>query len=154
MNAPRAPSTCPECGDDLRPTARRCMCGWTVPRADGAASAATSVVDLEYGWCAWRSGGERCRYPGVASSGTHGGGPWYCVGHHRLTDPMMGGHVVDESIRACGSRPDYSLASRVAGLHHAHEAKMAALGYGPKLGTAGTQRQDIDRTVQGMVREA
>jgi hypothetical protein len=37
--------------------------------------------DEQHGRCGWMDRGERCRFPGSASFGTKGGGPWYCVAH-------------------------------------------------------------------------
>lgn len=147
----QSPSTCPECGDSLRATMRRCKCGWIVPRAmEAGQDVPVRAYDPEYGWCAWRSGGERCRYPGVASSGTHGAGPWYCVGHHRLADPLSGGHIVDESIEASGPRPDYTFAARRESLAAAHNERMRALGYGLKPVGPKTLRDELDRAAASM----
>lgn len=107
------PTTCPDCGEDLKPRATRCACGWRAPARQDAPAAPAGFVDREFGWCEWRSGSERCRYPGTLSRSTHGG-RFYCIGHDACDDPMTAGQMVEESIIACGSSPDYSQAGRMA----------------------------------------
>lgn len=111
------PSTCPDCGEDLKPRARSCPCGWKpAPPATGARAGSGPAADPEYAWCSWISGGERCREPGTCSLSTHGGGPWFCAGHVACSDPVVGGQIVDESIANRGARPSYAHQDRRAGL--------------------------------------
>lgn len=107
------PTVCPDCGEDLKPRATRCACGWRAPARQDAPATPAGLTDREYGWCEWRSGSERCRYPGVLSRSTHGG-RFYCLGHDGCDDPIVAGQMVEESILACGNSPDYSQAGRMA----------------------------------------
>lgn len=153
MSAVRAPSTCPECGDDLRPNAKRCKCGWKVPRAEPdpvSGRSAPPPVDVEYGWCAWRSGGERCRNPGTMAHSTLGGGPWYCAAHFSCVDPIVGGQLVDESIADRGERPDYSSAARTAAIKAKWHAEWLASGGAGRLAGAREVRAEMDAAVLAM----
>lgn len=143
--------TCPDCGEDLNPRAKKCPCGWRVPEAESTAPGRTvPALDLEYGWCAWRSNGERCREPGVVSLSTMGGGQWYCSEHARCTDPQVGGQIVDESIVHRGQRPDYSYARRAAGILAHWRAVWERSDYAKAARSSprpGEMRQAVDRTV-------
>lgn len=48
--------------------------------------------------CTWVAA-TRCRYPGALSNGTHGSGPWLCLGHFHCSDPSLGAAIVAQSER-------------------------------------------------------
>jgi hypothetical protein len=146
------PSICPDCGDDIKPRARKCSCGWIVPTAAAKAGnhQTPPSIDVEYGWCAWRSGGERCRHPGTVAHSTLGGGPWYCGEHFTCRDPIVGGQIVDESIAARGQRPDYSPEARVGGIMAKWQHDLVASGaYGKRI-TPQDLRGELDRTTTAL----
>ncbi len=127
------PSACPDCGERLKPRASSCPCGWKAPvSASRAGAVAGPYVDPFYGCCAWESGGQRCRYPGTVAHSIHGGGPYYCSAHFHNADPLVGGQIVDESIRDFPSVPDYSVDGRRASIfarwRAEEEARRAADG--------------------------
>lgn len=83
---------CPDCGEGLRPKARKCSCGWT--QSTGYSSPSVNAMDLFR--CAWEVNGQRCRYVGSVSHSTLGQGPWYCGGHSR-SGGAIGQCIVEES---------------------------------------------------------
>lgn len=139
-----APQTCPECGDDLNPRARKCSCGWLVPASARAGSSGSTASDARYGWCSWESNGQRCRYPGTVTRSTLGSDRWYCVGHATADDPVIAGRMVDESIDDCGTSPDYSLGARL----DAFRAAWAAMFPPPRSAATRQEiREALDRGV-------
>lgn len=85
---------CPECNGFLKPNARKCSCGWALKPLGKTGS---TPFDPDHFRCEWRSGSERCHYAGTSSADTHGSGPWYCSGHFRCDEPIVGHAIVEES---------------------------------------------------------
>lgn len=81
MNA--RPTNCPDCGEDLRPNAKGCACGWrfTPPApAPGTASAHGTAPAGHDPYCAFERDGVRvCTRPGSVT--TPRGKRWYCAEH-------------------------------------------------------------------------
>lgn len=100
---------CPDCGDVLRATAKRCKCGWK--SAEARSESATKTADRDHQRCAWECNGERCRYVGTWSNSTVGGGPFYCRGHSVCTNGALGQRIVTESRDAFSAGFDYTPAN-------------------------------------------
>lgn len=89
---------CPKCGSGLLRNAKSCACGWGKPPRQSAPQENNRD-------CAYQENHLRCRYPGAISSGTTGGGPWFCRIHARDRGSMIASQVLRASQTWCAKSP-------------------------------------------------
>lgn len=85
---------CPICKTSLEGAKRSCAnCGWSQRKDKINGQESSSWPDS----CEYESAGLRCRFPSVFSSGTRGGGPYYCRFHSRTQGGLMDSLVCKQS---------------------------------------------------------
>jgi hypothetical protein len=72
-------NTCPDCGVGIKPTQKRCPCGWVRP-APHRRHDDQPLTHL----CCHEDRGQRCANPGSLTESTHGSERWYCHLHFPL----------------------------------------------------------------------
>lgn len=83
---------CPYCQQWLEKYCNECYCGWKSPNSNQ-----TFEADHQ---CVYASSGQRCPLDGSNNFSTHGGGPWYCLGHLRnLHDKKLCDEILIDALK-------------------------------------------------------